>query len=176
MTLRTLLALAGITILVPFQAAPALAHATLEVTQAPIKSSYKATIRVGHGCQGSATLKVRVRIPEGYIAVKPMPKAGWALETIRAPYPQPVKYYDETLKEGVREVIWTGKLLDEHYDEFVVRGYLSDALEPGSRLYIPVVQECETGTHRWIEIPAPGKSADDYKEPAPSVKLLPATN
>jgi uncharacterized protein YcnI len=38
---------------------------------------------------------------------------------------------------------------------------------------VPVVQECEKGIHRWIEIPAEGKSADDYKEPAPGIKLLP---
>jgi uncharacterized protein YcnI len=173
---RMVLALAGLGTLAAFQTPPAAAHATLEVSQAPVKSSYKATIRIGHGCEGTATLKVRVRIPEGYVAVKPMPKAGWTMETVRGPYPQPVKYFDETLTEGLREVVWTGKLLDEHYDEFVVRGYLAGTLEPGSRLYIPVVQECEKGTHRWIEIPAPGKSADDYKEPAPSVRLLPATN
>jgi periplasmic copper chaperone A len=35
-----------------------------------------------------------------------------------------------------------------------------------------VVRECESGVHRWIEIPQDGKSAADYKEPAPDVKLL----
>jgi uncharacterized protein YcnI len=42
-------------------------------------------------------------------------------------------------------------------------------------LYIPTVQECEGGkAERWIEIPAAGKSADDYRFPAPGLKLLPA--
>jgi len=36
------------------------------------------------------------------------------------------------------------------------------------------VQECEKGVHRWIEIPAAGKSAADYPEPAPGLTLLPA--
>ncbi|MCK1483378.1 DUF1775 domain-containing protein [Bradyrhizobium sp. 193] len=41
-------------------------------------------------------------------------------------------------------------------------------------LYFPVVQEWEGGgTHRWIEIPWREKSAADYKEPAPGVKLFP---
>jgi uncharacterized protein YcnI len=40
-------------------------------------------------------------------------------------------------------------------------------------LYFPAVQECEKGVHRWIEIPEPGKSARDYKEPAPALKLGP---
>jgi uncharacterized protein YcnI len=38
-----------------------------------------------------------------------------------------------------------------------------------------VVQECEKGVHRWIEIPAAGKTASDYKEPAPALKLVPGT-
>jgi uncharacterized protein YcnI len=40
-------------------------------------------------------------------------------------------------------------------------------------LYFPVVQECEKGVHRWIEIPAAGKSSGDYPEPAPALKLQP---
>jgi uncharacterized protein YcnI len=42
-------------------------------------------------------------------------------------------------------------------------------------MYFPVVQECEKGAHRWIEIPATGKSSSDYPEPAPALKLLPGT-
>ena len=151
------------------------AHITLETQQAAVKSTYKAVLRVGHGCEGAASLKIRVQIPEGVIAVKPMPKPGWALETIKAPYKQPARYFDEALSEGVREIIWTGKLLDEHYDEFVFRAYLSDSLQPDTMLYFPAVQECEGGkAERWIEIPAAGKSADDYKYPAPALKLTPA--
>jgi periplasmic copper chaperone A len=156
-------------------AIPALAHVSLESQQAPIKSTYKATLRVGHGCEGAASLKIRVQIPDGVIAVKPMPKPGWTLETVRRPYSQPIDYYGEPLSEGVKEIAWTGKLLDEHFDEFVFRAYLSEALKPDTTLYFPAVQECEGGkAHRWIEIPAEGKSADDYKEPAPGLKLLPA--
>jgi uncharacterized protein YcnI len=150
------------------------AHATLEVAQAPVKASYKGVVRVGHGCEGSPTLKVRVRIPEGVVAVKPVPKPGWTLETVRGAYAKPADYYGQQLTEGVREIVWTGKLLDEHYDEFGFRGFISAGLEPGTTLYFPVVQECEKGAHRWIEIPAAGKSAHDLKEPAPGVKLLPA--
>lgn len=152
----------------------ALAHATLEVTQAPIRSTYKATIRIDHGCEGTATRRLRVRIPDGYVAVRPMPKAGWTIDTVRGPYTAPAITADGVVAEGVREVIWTGRLPDEHYDEFVVSGFLSDTLQPGSRLHIPIVQECEKGSHRWIQVPTPGKAAEDDREPAPSVRLLPA--
>jgi uncharacterized protein YcnI len=41
-------------------------------------------------------------------------------------------------------------------------------LAPGSTVYLPVVQECGKTVERWIEIPAQGKSEDDYEHPAPS--------
>jgi periplasmic copper chaperone A len=61
--------------------APAVAHVTLEAQEANIGMPYKAVLRVPHGCEGSATVTLRVRIPDGVIAVKPMPKPGWMLST-----------------------------------------------------------------------------------------------
>lgn len=154
--------------------ASAFAHATLETKEAAIGGAYKAIVKIGHGCESTATLKVRVQIPEGVIAVKPMPKAGWTLETVTAPYPKPYKYYRRELSEGVKEIVWTGKLLDEHYDEFVFASYLTDSLAAGSTIYFPVTQECEKGAHRWVEIPAAGQDAHALKSPAPGVRLTAA--
>jgi len=157
-----------------FTSAPALAHITLETQEAPVGGTYKAVFRVPHGCDGSATVKIRVQIPEGVIAVKPMPKPGWTLEIVKGKYAAAYDYYGTPTSEGVKEVSWSGgKLPDEYYDEFVFRAFLTDGLKPGSRLYFPVVQECEAGVERWIEIPAEGKDADDYETPAPGLKLLP---
>lgn len=149
------------------------AHTTLETPQAAVASTYKAVLRVGHGCEGAPTLKVRVRIPDGVINVKPMPKAGWELHTIKASYEKAYDYHGALTREGVREIVWTGKLLDEHYDEFVFRAYLTDALKPDTLLHFPVVQECEGGkADRWIEIPTADKKAHDYRYPAPGLRLL----
>jgi uncharacterized protein YcnI len=153
---------------------PAAAHVTLETQEAKVGSFYKATFRVPHGCKGEATHTVRVRIPEGFFAVKPMPKPGWKLDTVIGPYAQSHQDHGRTLTEGVREVVWSGgSLLDAHYDEFVMRGTLAHGLPVDKRLYFPVVQECAGGAERWIEIPADGKASGDYKYPAPGLKLLP---
>jgi uncharacterized protein YcnI len=154
----------------------ALAHVTLETREASVGAGYKAIFRVPHGCKGSATVKLRVQIPAGVIAVKPMPKPGWSVETVKGKYDKAYSYYHgATLSEGVKEVAWSGgKLLDEHYDEFVLQAFLTTDLKPETILYFPVVQECEQGVERWIEIPEAGKTADDYEKPAPGVKLLPA--
>lgn len=159
-----------------FGTAPALAHVTLETPAAPVGSTYKAVFRVPHGCDGSTTIKLRVQIPEGVIAVKPMPKPGWTLETVKGRYAAAYDYYGTPTSEGVTEVVWSGgSLPDEFYDEFVLRAYLTADLKPDTGLYFPVVQECETGVERWIEIPAEGEAADDYETPAPGLRLLPKT-
>jgi uncharacterized protein YcnI len=154
----------------------ALAHVTFETTQAPANATYKAVLRVGHGCEGRPTTAIRVKIPEGIIAVKPMPKPGWQLTTVKGKYQKDYDYYGTPLSEGVTEIAWTGgNLPDDWYDEFVFRGQLAGGVV-GSTLYFPVVQECPDGAaHRWIEIPEAGKSADDYEEPAPGVTILEKT-
>lgn len=151
--------------------ATALAHATLETKQAPSGSYYKAVIRIGHGCDGSPTTAIRVRIPDGVVAVKPMPKTGWTLSTTEGTYATPYESHGKTITKGVTEVTWTGGTLpDAWYDEFVFQAKLPEK-PAGTVIYVPVVQECEKGVNRWIEIPEPGKSADDYKAPAPGVTL-----
>jgi uncharacterized protein YcnI len=153
---------------------PANAHVTLENRQATVGSGYKAVFAVPHGCTGSPTVKIRVQIPEGVIAVKPMPKAGWSVETVKGKYSTAYDYHGTIFSEGVKEVVWSGgKLPDDNYDEFVLSTFLTGALKPGTTLYFPLVQECEQGATRWIEIPQEGKPAHDTKSPAPGVKLMP---
>lgn len=156
-------------------AAPAIAsaHVTLDIREAPAAGYVRIAVRVPHGCEGSATTRIRIQIPDGVINVKPMPLAGWELTTVRGPLGQAVAGDHGTrVTEGVREIAWAGgRLLDEHYGEFVFRAQLPN--RPGAVLSFPVVQDCERGVHRWIEIPAEGRSADDYREPAPQLRVTP---
>jgi len=160
-------------------ASPASAHISLETKQAAIGSSYKAVFAVPHGCKGSPTTRIRVQIPEGVIAVKPMPKAGWNVEAVTGKYTAEYDYHGTKLSEGVKEVVWSGgKLPDHNYDEFVISTFLTAGLKPDSTLYFPVVQECEQGISRWIDIPAEGQAGQTghdqgSKSPAPGVKLMP---
>lgn len=152
------------------------AHVTLETSTAPADSTYKAVLRVPHGCEGKSTTAVRIKIPEGVIVAKPMPKPGWRLATTTAKYAKAYDYYGTPVSEGVTEIAWTGgDLPDAWYDEFVFRARLT-AFPVDSVVYFPVVQECADGAvDRWIEIPEPGKSADDYESPAPGLKIVPSS-
>lgn len=163
-----------ISILAVLSAGSASAHATLEQKEAAQDATTKFTVRVGHGCEGEATLKLRVAIPAGVIAVKPMPKANWSLDTVVAPYETPYQYYDSTLTEGVQEIIWTGDLPDAFYDEFVFRARVTTDVPAGEKMYVPIIQECANGNHRWIEIPAAGQDPHELESPAPAVMIVPA--
>jgi uncharacterized protein YcnI len=159
-----------------FAASSASAHVTLEKREAAVGNYYKAILAVPHGCAGSATVKVRVQVPEGVIAIKPMPKPGWSLETIKGKYAAEYELHGSKLSEGVKEVVWSGgKLADDNYDEFVFASFLTTSLKPNTTLYFPVVQECEQGVSRWIDIPKEGSAGGhghDSKSPAPGVKLM----
>jgi uncharacterized protein YcnI len=166
----------AVTALAALSVSQAAAHVTLEKRQAPVGSYYKAVLVVPHGCAGSPTVKLRVQIPEGVIGIKPMPKPGWTLETVKGKYAAEYEFHGGKISEGVKEVVWTsGKLADDNFDEFVFSSYLTPGLKPDTMLYFPVVQECEQGVSRWIDIPAAGHSGSghghDSKTPAPGLKL-----
>jgi periplasmic copper chaperone A len=150
----------------------AFAHATLETSEASANSSYKGVVRIAHGCAGSPTISIKIKIPEGMIGVKPMPKQGWALSTIKAPYAQPYQSHGKTITEGVSEITWSGgKLLDDHYDEFVFKSSISDRVQAGSTLYVPVIQTCDIGESAWVEMPVSGQDPKSLKLPAPALKI-----
>jgi uncharacterized protein YcnI len=155
----------------------AMAHPSLETRSATVGSSYKAVIKIPHGCDGSPTTRVRVVIPEGVIGVRPKPMPGWSIETKRGPYARSYKFYHgAVLTEGVKEIIWSGKLLDEHFDEFVFAAFLTDSLAAGTTLHFPVYQDCEKGAHAWADVPAPGQNAHALTSPAPGIALLPVAD
>src|ERR1044072_1516698 len=106
-------------------ASPAAAHVTLERRQAPVGSYYKAVVAVPHGCAGSPTVKLRVQAPEGVIGIKPMPKAGWTVETVKGKYATEYDFHGSKLSEGVKEVVWSGgEPAGDNYHEFSVSSFL----------------------------------------------------
>jgi uncharacterized protein YcnI/copper(I)-binding protein len=159
-------------------AAPACAHATLESQRAVIGASYKGVVRITHGCEGTATTKVRVVMPEGIIAVKPMPKPGWTLAVVKGPYAHAYKFmHGGELSAGTKEVTWSGgQLPDDNYDEFTFSGFVADSLTPGTMTYFPVYQDCEKGAYAWVDTPAPGQDPHALKAPAPGVMLIQAAD
>lgn len=164
------LALAGAMTLAMFSTANA--HMTLATGAASAGSSYKAVLRVPHGCGNAATTMLKVKVPEGYYSVKPMPHAGWTLETVTGAYGNTYMNHGTPVSEGVLEVIWSGgNLPDAFYDEFVMSGSLSSDIADGTALYFPAVQTCEDGSeNHWVA------TADETGgDPAPKLLVQAAT-
>jgi uncharacterized protein YcnI len=141
------------------------AHVTLEQAQAPAGSSYKAVLRVGHGCNGTPTHTLKVIVPDGMRGVKPMPKPGWSITITRAAGGE------------AAEISWAANnreawLDDAHYDEFVLRGQLPAQAGP---MWFKLRQICAEGQNDWSEVPASGTSTRGLKSPAALLEIVPAT-
>jgi uncharacterized protein YcnI len=149
----------------------ALAHVTVQPSDAPADSYAHLTFTVPHGCNGNATTALRIKLPEGILSAKPQMKTGWNVEIksrkLEAPAQEP---HGNAITDVVEEVAWRGgPLPDSLYDTFGLVVRLPD--QAGKNLYFSAVQECEEGVERWIEIPQAGQVPDGLHKPAPVVRL-----
>ncbi|MCO6414683.1 YcnI family protein [Siccirubricoccus sp. KC 17139] len=152
----------------------AAAHVTVDPTTAPAGSYQRVALRVPHGCNGAATTRIAVELPEGVYTAKPMPKPGWRLSIERRALPQAVRNpHGHEVEQEVARIAWEGgPLPEEQYEEFVLLLQLPN--EPGGSLTLPVTQGCEGGkAEAWVERPAAGQHAHDLARPAPVIRLTP---
>ncbi len=155
-----------------YWATSSFAHVTLEQQSAEPSTYTKATLRVGHGCEGLPTAVLRVQIPDGFQGAKPMPKPGWTLDVQRTKLATPYDNHGTLVIEDVSLITWTANsremyLSDDQYDEFALRGKTPATAGP---LWFRVTQLCKdgdkTGRNPWTETPASGTSTKDLKFPA----------
>jgi hypothetical protein len=144
------------------------AHIVLTEPQAVAGTYYKATLRVGHGCNGSATTSLVVQVPTGFQGAKPQPKSGWSLTSRSAKLAQPYTSHGKTVSDAVVELRWTARnkeaaLPDDQFDEFAFMGRLPDIAQP---MWVKVLQTCESGQNDWSDIPLSGTSTRGLKWPA----------
>lgn len=149
-------------------------HIVLQDGAAAAGASYRATFRVGHGCDAAATTGIAVSIPDGFSGAQPMPKPGWTVRTVTGKLAQPYTSHGKTFTEGVVEIIWTAStpeqaLPSSFYDEFVLRGTTPSTPGP---VWFKVVQTCTSGSTAWAEVPVTGTSTKGLKSPAALLEVL----
>lgn len=151
------------------------AHATFANQPAKVGSYVAATLQVPHGCEGKATNEVQIKLPEGFISAKPMPKAGWDVEVITGDYQNSYDNHGKAVTSGPIEIRFkNGDLPDNFYDTFVVYGKVA-AGDPATGLAFPTVQLCGADAKvAWDQIAAPGQDPHDLDGPAPVLKLAAA--
>lgn len=134
--------------------------------------SFKATFAIPHGCEGSTTTKITIKIPEGIISAKPMPKANWTLTTDTNDYAKSYQQYGKNITNGATSISWKGQLPDQFYDEFTVTGYFAENITKGREIYLPIIQTCEQGELLWTDTSGHHHHGHDAKElGAPSLKV-----
>jgi periplasmic copper chaperone A len=126
-------------------AAPAGAHVKPNKAKAKAGSRQEIRFTIEHGCNGSPTTKLTIKLPKGVTVPVPTKRTGW------------------TASVTADTVIWSGGTLGaKTKGEFGLTMTFPNTR--GVTLGFPMVQTCKTGTVRWIEGPQ-----SDY--PTPTVAL-----
>lgn len=163
-------ALAGV--LLTASAAVASAHVTISPSTGQAGAYAVLTVSVPHGCDGSATTKVAIKIPEGITSVTPTRNPFWKVAVTKEKLAQPVTdAHGNTLTERDGTVTYTAitPLPDKQRDSFELSLKLPDAA--GQTLAFPTVQTCGKGQTGWTEVAAAGQDADSLEHPAPTLTL-----
>ncbi len=127
----------------------AVAHTTVSPKQVSSDSYQRLSFNVTHGCEGSPTTEVILYLPDAILGAKPMPKSGWTVETEVRDLDKPYLSHGKQITRDVRVIRWRGKLLDSHYDEFVIMAKTWAKTGP---VPLPVTQLCESGRMDWKEV------------------------
>lgn len=170
--MKPILKFAAVSLLASSAASAALAHASFANGEVKPEGYVAAVLQVPHGCDGKATNEVQIKLPEGFISAKPMPKAGWELDVISGDYQKSYDNHGKAITSGAVEIRWkNGDLPDGFYDTFTVYGKVS-GVEGGSALPFVTTQLCGTdGKVAWDEIAPAGTDPHSLKSPAPVLKI-----
>jgi uncharacterized protein YcnI len=147
-------------------------HPTLTQRTAQADSYFRASISVPHGCDGAATTKISIWLPESVVQARPMVKPGWTIEIVRVKLEKEFEGpHGHKITHRVAKVIYSGGTLpDDHFDDFTLSLRLP---KQAGVLYFPVEQECGDKRRAWNEIPSPGEKLSDLESPAAALTITP---
>ncbi|KAL1924476.1 uncharacterized protein VTP21DRAFT_4130 [Calcarisporiella thermophila] len=153
----------------------AAAHVTMNPNTNAANSYFASAFRVPHGCNGSPTTLVSLKIPESLTGVKPRIMAGWNITIGTKPLDPPITAEGgKTINTTADTITWTNGLIpDNMYEDFWLSFRLPPYDDPktiNNTVYFPVSQQCQDGTWlNWTQIP--GSGASSSQNPAPYIKL-----
>jgi uncharacterized protein YcnI len=130
---------------------PAAAHVTITASTTAAGGTALVRLEVPHGCAGSATTELAVRMPDGVSNLTAESTDRWAAEsagesiTFRTDDPVPDALRDE--------VAFSVRLPDD----------------PGAELVFPIVQRCQEGEAAWTEVAEDAASRSQLDMPAPVI-------
>ena len=122
-TVRATVVVAGIGALTLGGALAAGAHVSVSPDRTAAGSYALLTFGVPHGCNGSPTTKVAIKIPEQINAVTPTVNPNWDVQKVTVPLnPAVIDSHGNQITERVDQVVYTAKtpLPDGYLDALVL--------------------------------------------------------
>ena len=150
-------------------AGPAGAHVTVTPSTTAAGAHAVLDFSVSHGCEGSSTTEITIRIPDEINAVAPTRHALWDVEKDVVELDPPVTdSHGNQVTERVASVTYRtdAPLPDGYRDVFELSMQLPEA--EGTTLVFPTIQTCEQGEAAWIQVAEDGGSEADLELPAPA--------
>jgi periplasmic copper chaperone A len=142
----------------------ALAHVTVQPTEAPVGSFSRFVVRVPNERPDAVTTQVEVRFPQILTSVSFQPKEGWKRSVQMTQLDEPIEVFGEEVDEVVSSVTWSGGAIGPgEFDEF---GFSARVPDEETQLEFPALQTYDSGeVVRWIGPP-------DSEEPAALVDAI----
>ncbi len=172
---RIVLPAAAAAVALALTVAPASAHVTITPDTTAAGSYAVLTVSVPHGCEGSSTTGIAIKMPDEIYAVTPTRNPFWNVEKVMAQLDEPITdAHGNEVTERVDQVAYTARtpLPDGQRDAFELSLQLPDA--EGETIAFPVVQTCEKGETGWTEEAADGQDPEELEHPAPLVTITAA--
>lgn len=171
---RTVVIAGGVAVLSVAGALAADAHVSVSADTTAAGSYALLTFGVPHGCDGSATTKIAIKIPDQVTSVTPTVNPNWDVQKVTEALNPPITDSDgDQITERVDQIVYTAKtpLSADLRDALVLSLQIPDAA--GQTLSFPVIQTCEVGETAWIEQEVAGQPEPAH--PAPSIEVTAAT-
>ena len=151
------------------------AHAVLDRQSIAPGQTMHVSIAIGHGCDGSATTRLSLNIPEGVIVTKIDPNDRFQSQSQKAKFDHVWTGPQGSVADGIKTITWSdGQLADKARGEFGFDIYASSDLKIGQILAFPVLQTCEQGERRWFEQADTIDTREKLKAPAPVITIVTA--
>jgi len=150
-------------------AGPAGAHVTVTPSTTAAGAHAVLDFSVSHGCEGSSTTEITIRIADEINAVAPTRNALWDVEKDVVELDPPVTdSHGNQVTERVASVTYRtdAPLPDGYREVFELSVQLPEA--EGTTLVFPTIQTCEQGEAAWIQVAEDGESEADLELPAPA--------
>lgn len=168
-------AAAGTAALLLTAATGASAHVGITPDKTSANSYALLTFGIPHGCEESGTTKLTITLPAELNDAQPTVNPNWTVEEVTEQLAEPRKLANGTsITKRTSQIVYTAKtpLAHDLRDAVVLSLKLPDA--PGTTLYFPTLQTCETGQTDWSEIAKDGQDPHSLKAPAPFITITEA--